>query len=165
MKTPKILKVIYNGEFLCNVYPHASKWQVFKYKLAMLVRKVLIGSFILGASYGMFMAGRVTTEPVKVYADKEVIVKVKGKASVMDRIAKCESGGKHFKDNGDVVYGYNKNGSIDVGKYQINTIHIPLAGKLGFDINKEKDNEAMAYYLYETNGTEPWYSSKSCWSK
>lgn len=160
-----MLKVIYNGEFLCNVYPHATKWQVFKYKLAMFVRRVLIGSFLLGASYGLFMIGRVTTEPIKVYADKEVIIEVKGKSPVMDRIAKCESGGKHTDSTGQVLMRSNTNKTVDVGKYQINSVWFKKATELGFNITREEDNEQFAYWLYENRGTVDWYPSKDCWNK
>jgi hypothetical protein len=161
-----MLKVIYNGDFLCNIYPHATKWQVFKYRLALLTRRTLMAVFALGMLYGAFFTGRVTTSPVKVFADKEVIVQVKSKSPVMDRIAVCESGGHHIeKATGQVIMRSNTNKTVDVGKYQINSVWFKKASELGLDITKEKDNEEFAYWLYENRGTNDWYSSKSCWSK
>ncbi len=54
----------------------------------------------------------------------------------------------------------------DVGRYQINTLQwADTAKKLGFDLNTEEGNEAMALYLYKTSGTKPWRSSQKCWDK
>lgn len=97
---------------------------------------------------------------------QEVIVEVKGHVPVMDRIAKCESGGYHISPKtGQIVMRANTNGSVDLGKYQINSIWSKKATELGFDLTKESDNEKMAYWIYENKGTGDWYSSEKCWSK
>lgn len=166
MKTPKMLKVIYNGDYLCSIYPHASRFQVFKYKTAIVIRRVLIASFVVGCAYGIFLAGRVTTEPIQVFADREIIKEVKGKAPIMDKIAICESGGNHIeKSTGQVVMRSNTNKTVDVGKYQINSVWFKKATELGLDITKEVDNEKMAYWIYENRGTGDWYPSVKCWNK
>lgn len=83
---------------------------------------------------------------------------------ILEKIAKCESGYKQFKANGDVIRG--KINPSDIGKYQINEyINNDLARKLHFDIFTEQGNHDMAVYLFTHQGTEPWNSSKSCWSK
>ena len=161
-------KVFYGNQYVGNLNLNGQKvtaWRKFKYVMSKGIRVALICTFLAGATTGIFKAGQSATTPVYVRAEVEVPVEVKGKSPIMDRIAVCESGGKHFDSKGKIIYGYNTNGSIDVGKYQINTVHLPLAGTLGLDINKEKDNEAMAYYLYENRGTEPWRSSIHCWNK
>lgn len=82
--------------------------------------------------------------------------------SIFEKIAYCESKGKHFNEDGLVTRGVNKH---DVGKYQINVRYWQeFADKLGHDIYTEEGNEAMALVLYERYGTEPWNSSKKCWS-
>jgi hypothetical protein len=87
-------------------------------------------------------------------------------AVVMDRVAKCESGGHQFTSKGVLITHINKDGSIDVGKFMINnTRHEAQAVKLGFNIYSEGGNTGYAYHLYETQGTEPWIHSKSCWVK
>jgi hypothetical protein len=165
MKTSKMLKVIYNGDFLCNIYPHATKWQVFKYRLALLTRRTLMVIFALGMLYGAFYGGRTTSIPTYVRAEVQVPVEVEIKAPVMERIAKCESGGIQTK-NGQVVVNVNSNGTYDQGKYQINSIWNKKAGEMGLNLAIEKDNEAFAMYLYKNYGTDPWNSSKkTCWSK
>jgi hypothetical protein len=39
----------------------------------------------------------------------------------MERIAKCKSGGIHYKQDGTLVKNINNNGTIDLGRFQINT--------------------------------------------
>ncbi len=90
-------------------------------------------------------------------------------APVLARIADCESGngtkgsGTQFK-NGQVIFKANTNGTVDVGKYQINSSWDKQATKLGLDLTKEKDNYAMAKWIYENQGTGPWASSAHCWN-
>jgi hypothetical protein len=81
----------------------------------------------------------------------------------MVRIAKCESGNNQFDKNGQVLIHVNTDGSYDIGRYQVNSVHEKEATKLGFNLMDEKDNTAYAKYLYENRGTGDWYSSRSCW--
>lgn len=82
---------------------------------------------------------------------------------ILEKIAYCESEGKHFDEKGEVVLGRNKH---DIGKYQINALYWKeLADKLGYDIYTEEGNRAMALELYHRFGTDPWKSSKRCWNK
>ena len=52
----KKVKVMWNGKRLKDVYPHASGWQVFKYKVGKFFRKVLTLSIIIGAIYLTYLA-------------------------------------------------------------------------------------------------------------
>ena len=104
--------------------------------------------------------------PSTVYATQEKQVFVNGPTQVMERIAKCESGGKQFGPSGQVLVVGNVNKSVDMGKYQINiSIWGSKATELGFDLTTEKGNTEMAYWLYANYGTEPWVHTKSCWNK
>lgn len=47
----KSVKVMWNGKRLKDVYPHASGWQVFKFKVGKFFRKVLTLAIIIGAIY------------------------------------------------------------------------------------------------------------------
>lgn len=81
--------------------------------------------------------------------------------AVLARIAKCESGDRHYKENGDVVLSKDK---ADIGRYQIRvTVWGQDAHRLGYNLFDEKDNQKMAEWIFENHGTEPWYSSKACW--
>lgn len=162
----KLTKIFYGNQYVKSFRVGITKWQIFKYKAKILIKRAVIASFIIGLVYGSFHLGRATTEPVRVYADKIVEVEIKGKSPVMDRIAKCESGGSHIeKSTGQVVMRSNTNKSVDIGKYQINSVWFKKATELGFDVTTEKGNEAMAYWIYENRGTNDWYASKDCWSK
>ena len=82
---------------------------------------------------------------------------------ILERIAFCESRGRHFDENGEVLLGENK---FDIGKYQINSLHWQeSAEKLGYDIYTEEGNKNMALELYRRYGAMPWKSSKKCWGK
>lgn len=83
---------------------------------------------------------------------------------VLEYIAWCESGNRHFDERGRVLRG--KGNYYDIGKYQINAIYWgEKAKKLGFDLHTEEGNEAMALLLYQRYGTDPWKWSRSCWSR
>lgn len=52
----------------------------------------------------------------------------------------------------------------DIGMCQINTLyHKDTATSLGFDIYTAEGNWGYANYLYDTQGTQPWSASRSCW--
>ncbi len=79
-------------------------------------------------------------------------------------IAKCESGGSHYDEQGRVARGrINRH---DVGLYQINeVIHKIAIKKMGLDIYTPSGNTAFATYLYQKSGLEPWRPSRPCWRK
>jgi hypothetical protein len=81
-------------------------------------------------------------------------------------IAECESGGKHFEDDG-VTPLKNKEGSSAIGKYQIlASAHEERAKSMGFDIKTPEGNEGYARVLYNESGTKHWEvdpRGKACW--
>lgn len=80
------------------------------------------------------------------------------------QIARCESGIRHFKDDGTLLYSHY--GTPDVGLYQINeTYHLKASRDLGFDIYDPEGNVRYALYLFDQSGTAPWNASKPCWQK
>lgn len=153
------MKVFYNGIRLKDVYPHATRWQVVKYRIARWFRKVVILILFVLAAYGLaFIFWNPT--PQIIYSAIEVAEKP---TPVLERIAKCESGGKHF-ENGQVLVRGNTNKSVDVGKFQINmSLWGKKATELGYNLMDEKGNEAFAKWLYANRGTEDWIWSKDCW--
>jgi hypothetical protein len=92
---------------------------------------------------------------------------------ILQKIADCESGngkegsGRQHLDNGRVVLNVNKDGSADVGKWQINLrYHGAALARMKLDvINSEEDNEEFARHLYRLNGTKDWGASKHCWNQ
>ena len=84
--------------------------------------------------------------------------------AILQRIAFCESGNKHYASNGSVLRG--KNNPLDTGLFQINArFHGKESQRLGMDILTKKGNIAYALYLYKMQVTKPWNWSKKCWSK
>lgn len=106
------------------------------------------------------------TNTVVVTKEIEVVKEVTVKAKVLERIAQCESGNSHYDKNGQVMLNGNKNGSSDIGKYQINTrIWGKKATEMGLNLAIESDNETFAQYLFNTYGSEPWIWSRPCWNR
>ena len=69
---------------------------------------------------------------------------------------------RQFDKDGKVIkhFNYNKAGiltSTDYGAFQINSVHIPEAKKLGLDfINSKADNYKMALIIYRSQGIGAW---------
>jgi hypothetical protein len=126
---------------------------------------VAVGAIVL---FIAFTTGAATYSTSKVEAE---FSNAPLNSAVLNRIADCESGnGKpgsatHYDKNGQVLLRANKNGTVDVGKYQVNSVWFKKATELGYDITKESDNKAMAEWVYLNRGTGDWYSSQKCWQR
>jgi len=85
-------------------------------------------------------------------------------APVMIDIARCESRFRQLAADGSVLKNPH---STAMGAFQIMaSIHAAPAQKnLGLNIYTLQGNAGYARYLYESQGTVPWNSSKACWSK
>jgi hypothetical protein len=138
--------------------------------------KVLLAILVLGQSFAAFTisaqphllsiqsawADLTSTDEVKYV--REVVEVEEEPAVILEKIARCESGGTQFKKDGTLIKRVNNDGSIDFGKYQINDKrHEHIAAKLGMNIYTEEGNEAYAKYLFNQQGSEPWFPSKPCW--
>ena len=153
--------------FVCDGKSY-TKGQLRMLKIRRMIKRILTTSAVtvgvawvaVGAlHFGMAFAP-------KVYAEKEVVKEVRVKAPIMDKIAKCESGNTHLDPKtGQVLMRGNTNKTVDIGRYQLNSVWHKKATELGLDLTKDADNEKFAYWLFENRGTEDWYSSKSCWAK
>jgi hypothetical protein len=131
-------------------------WNFLKPKLAVVGLMYLLGgAYFIGTLNG----GTVQAE----------LIKEEGIPPVLQRIMGCESQGSrkakgsHYDKNGQVLMRSNTNRSVDVGIAQINTVWFKTANDMGLDITNEEDNKAMAKWIYENEGTGPWYSSQNCW--
>ncbi len=81
---------------------------------------------------------------------------------VMVQVARCESHFRHTLADGTVLKGAVD--GRDTGVMQINTgYHAAAAADLGLDLTDLRDNMTYARHLYETQGTNPWSASRSCW--
>lgn len=77
------------------------------------------------------------------------------------KVAYCESNNRQFKDDGSVVIGA---ATKDIGRFQINPIHLGDAKKMGVSLYTSEGNRAYALMLYKRNGLRDWSSSKHCWT-
>lgn len=160
--TNKPIKVFFGEKRLKDIYPHATQWQVFKFKVRRFCRRVMIVLGIISV-LGITAVTARELSPVMAYQIKEVPVEVESEAPVMTRIAVCESGNKQMI-NGQVILNANTNGSVDIGAYQINNrLWGKKATELGYNLMVEKDNRAFANYLYKNYGTGAWKWSSKCW--
>jgi hypothetical protein len=126
------------------------------------VRFTVRWSFISATAYALFMAGAFFYSTSTVTA---TTVTVEAAAPILDRIAQCESHGQQLNPNGQVLLNINTNGTVDIGIFQINSIHEAEATKLGDDLFTEEGNTAYARFLYSNRGTGDWASSAKCWMK
>ena len=82
---------------------------------------------------------------------------------ILASIGKCESQLQQFNPDGSVLHG--KKHPADIGMFQINSAVWGVKAKeLGFDLNTIEGNKDMALYIFNLKGTQPWYSSESCWA-
>lgn len=137
-------------------------WNSIVYGLKVLGFYTAIAVFLVFVGYvGSFFFPKIK--------EVEAIKVVESKAPIMDRIAGCESQGnaklkgtQHDK-NGQVLMRSNTNKTVDVGKFQINSIWFSKATELGYDLTTEQGNEGFANWLYKNKGTGDWMSSFNCW--
>ena len=141
-----------------------TKYQILKMKIKRFFKKLFFWFVVALIIAGVVQYFR-WAYPMERIVEKEVIVNQEINYPVLDRIAFCESGNKHYDKNGQVMLRGNTNKTVDVGRYQINSIWFAKATELGLDLTKEKDNEEFAKYLYTTRGTVDWVYSSKCWNK
>lgn len=143
------------------------RFDSFKAKVRRVIRFIVRWSLISAAGYAVFMIGGFVNQASTVNADvpQTITVEKEMAAPVLDRIAKCESGGSQTAKDGQVVIHVNTNGTWDIGKYQINSIHGADATKRGFNLYTEEGNTAYAKYMYANLGTGDWSSSQGCWKR
>lgn len=114
----------------------------------------LTTAFTLGGFF--FSSDTVEAAPVQI---------ITAPSPILDRIALCESHNSQLNPNGQVLVHVNTNGTVDIGRFQINSIHEAEATKLGFDLFTDKGNTGYANWLYANRGTSDWQSSQHCWGK
>lgn len=68
---------------------------------------------------------------------------------------------RHF-ENGRVLMNYS--GNDDIGMCQINiSVYGETARRLGYDLETVEGNINFSNWLFEREGSAPWYHSESCW--
>ena len=70
-------------------------------------------------------------------------------------IARAESGLR------EEAFNVNTNGSIDIGVFQINSVHFKKAGCSLKEVSTVKGNVDCAYSIFKTSGFNPWVAWKT----
>jgi hypothetical protein len=150
------MKIFYNGRRING------RFDSFKAKAQRAVRKAVQAAGVVAVLSLAFAFGGAfySTSTITVSAST-----IEAPSPILDRIAQCESHGHQLNPNGQVLLNVNTNGTVDIGKYQINSIHEAEATKLGDDLFTLEGNTAYAKYLYANEGTGDWASSQKCWAR
>ncbi|MDO8594938.1 MAG: hypothetical protein Q7R93_05540 [bacterium] len=133
--------------------------------------------FLLSTFYGSVPTGvqtearaKIDTTPVAVqfidqpFTLEEYVREYFKDTPVLAEIAKCESRFRHFGRNGKVLRGELT--AEDLGVMQVNEFyHQDRADQLGIDLHTLDGNLAYAKWLYNKEGTVPWFASSKCWKK
>ena len=138
-----------------------TRWQRFTRKIGKFTKRTMVASGILTAIGYAYVGGTMT----QITRASDIASTTPQIASVMQRIASCESSNSQYDKSGQVLIHVNSDKSYDIGMFQINSIWETQATKLGYDLTKQKDNQEFALWLYENEGTGSWSASSKCWSK
>ena len=132
-----------------------SKW--FLWPVAIVLLVLIIGNKVL--EYGTKRVPKASAYQLTPVAVGRLPAEV-----ALPIIAECESGGRQFDDEGNLIRNLE---SSAIGKYQIMaSLHEEKARGMGFDIRTEAGNEAYAKFLYQGSGTLHWEAdsrSRACW--
>lgn len=111
----KTIKVFYHGTRLRDIYPHATKWQVLKWKITKFFRRLVLISFCIGVMWGAFKIGSVVSaDTVYIAENKKTDTTLSNKIEelkqeVVSKIKNCESNGLN-EDYGLVTFDPDKSG-------------------------------------------------------
>ena len=128
-----------------------------------LIHWLVIAAFIAMTIWLAFTPSQVVSyvAPVATTTPEVVVKPVPTTNAILEAIARCESGGRQFNDDGTVIRG--KVNPQDVGKWQINEhYHLKESQRLGYDIYTLEGNTEYALYLYKKQGSKPWGWSRGC---
>lgn len=114
------------GKRMKKVYPHASRWQVFKYRVARFMRKIafvaaafgFLALAVWGGSY-FFPNQVIAVQEIKIDTLPQKISKLK--AEVVAELEQCESGG-YDEDRGIIIF--DSNNQASVGPLQMQKTHV-----------------------------------------
>ena len=85
-------------------------------------------------------------------------------AVIMERIAKCESGGTHYRKDGTLIKNVNNNGTIDFGNFR-SVLHGKQIRFIGNEHLSSGRKQSLRLLAFRERSTEDWYSSKHYWAK
>ncbi len=102
--------------------------------------------------------------PAHAETRQELIYKIASSYQVNPELAiaitDCE--GQAYKRIGN---NHNKNGTIDIGYFQVNSIHLQEAQGMGLNLYNDRENIIYGIWLMSIHGTRDWRASQRCWSR
>lgn len=175
----KKIKVTWNGEKLRDIYPHATKSQVRRWKFRRFISKVLftIKWGFIGLTFlllAFWFGGYAYSSEKILFQDREVKVDTLSgkieqlKSQVLDDLKSCESG-KVDESAGIIKFDSNSKASIGSYQFQVKTIqhyyktlyNRDLTGKeavlIALDDNKAREL-ASDIIFNDSKGVENWYN-------
>lgn len=172
----KKIKVTWNGERMRDIYPHATKWQVLKFRVRRFIARALIvlklGFIAVSILLITFWFGglaysseRVTMQDREVIRDtlSEKIEQLK--EGVLNDLRACESGGAK-ESAGLITYDSNKVASIGSYQFQVKTVQHYYKSLYQSDITQKeavlialddvKARELAGDIIFKADGLKNW---------
>lgn len=162
----KPIKVFWNGKPLRDIYPHATKFQMFKFHLKRGIRKVLIMASLCGLIYVGIQIGQkqpeiYTAQAREIFVDNLSVKVEELKEDLLTDLKRCESLG-HKESDGIIIF--DSNGEPSIGQFQFQrktvihyyntlykkTITKKEAVEIAIDEKKAHD---LAYDIWFKSGT------------
>lgn len=172
MKKPKAIKVFYGDVRLKDIYPYATKWQVFKYRTMRAIRRTFMVASIALAGVLVIQTARYIF-PVKAYATNIFVDNLTPKIDelkekAVSTIRDCERAG-HSEDDGILIFDSNNKASIGTYQYQKATViyyyhtlynkTITPKDAVLIALDDDKAHDLTKDVLFKTkNGTSNWYN-------
>jgi hypothetical protein len=168
----KKTKLFVMGKRLKDIYPHASKWQVFKYKVRKFFRKVFLLGFAIGVIVLAVQIGRYAfpvIEDVPVVGPSMAEKVEQMKMEIVHTIRDTERAG-YGEDDGIIIFDTNKQMSIGTYQYQKKTVIYYYKKLYGKEITPkeavlialdDKKAEQLTYDIIfgEPKGWSNWYNT------
>lgn len=178
----KKIKLFYMGKRLKDIYPHATKWQIFKYKVRKFFEKLFIGIITISVLIGIFKAGGYLKPEIVYKSVKEEVIldnltaKINElKGELIKDIFDNERAG-HSESDALITWDPNPNhksveiASVGNCQWKIPTLQesylkyygVQLTRKAAIMIALDDDDckELMTKVIFsEENGWKKWYNS------
>ncbi len=179
----KPLKVFWNGKRLKDIYPHATRFQVLKYKTKRVARKIFLLSAFFTILYTAFFLGS-KLNPATIYTKAEVIREIDSlstkieqlKEEVLDLVKQGESQNKD-EDYALITFDPHKtNNKVEIAsvgsyQYKIPTVIFYYKKLYNQDITRKQavlialdDNKARSLtkdIIFKENGVRNWFNTKN----
>jgi len=117
------------GERLRDIYPFATKWEVFKWKMRKVLRLVVSGMVMITALYCAGAIGSLYFPKVVYQAQAERVIEKDNfshkieelKNEIVEDLRACESAG-HEEEDGIIIFDSNNKASIGTLQFQKATV-------------------------------------------